>query len=380
MTKRSIPTVGIIGAGQLARMMIQASISLGIECRILAKSLDDSAALISPNVEIGDPDDPIAIEAFAKKCDVVTLDHELVNAEGLKLAIEAGIPVRPTPETLRYAQDKLYQRNQFATLGLRVPKFKALVDESDLLDFGSDVGWPLVVKSATGGYDGHGVWIVHSKADGQALLEQLWGNGLRVFGEELIDIQMELAVLLARRTTGEIAMYPVVETYQKDGICHEASIPAAISDEIRTSAENVATIIGEHIEVEGIMAVELFLDSEGQLTVNEIATRPHNSGHLTIDGCITSQFENHMRAVMNWPLGSATPIKNSAVMVNILAAGEKNPLGTMSDIQSTDTAIHLYGKIPREGRKIGHVTSIGDDRADVAPRARSIASKLRGDS
>ena len=236
------------------------------------------------------------------------------------------------------------------------------------------------VKSATGGYDGHGVWIVHSEADGQGLLKRLWGNGLRVFGEELIDIQMELAVLLARRTTGEIAMYPVVETYQKDGICHEASIPAAISDEIRASAENVATIIGEHIEVEGIMAVELFLDSEGQLTVNEIATRPHNSGHLTIDGCSTSQFENHMRAVMNWPLGSATPLKNSAVMVNILAAGEKNPLASMPDSQSTDTAIHLYGKIPREGRKIGHVTSIGDDRADVAPRARSIASKLRGDS
>ena len=219
MTKTLIPTVGIIGAGQLARMMIQASISLGIECRVLAKSRDESAALISPNVEIGDPGDPIAIEAFAKKCDVVTLDHELVSAEGLKLAIEAGVPVRPTPETLHYAQDKLYQRNQFATLGLRVPKFKALAKESDLLEFSSDAGWPLVVKSATGGYDGHGVWIVHSEADGQALLKQLWGNGLRIFAEELIDIQMELAVLLARRTTGEIAMYPVVETYQKDGIC-----------------------------------------------------------------------------------------------------------------------------------------------------------------
>ncbi len=380
MTKTLIPTVGIIGAGQLARMMIQASISLGIECRVLAKSRDESAALISPNVEIGDPGDPIAIEAFAKKCDVVTLDHELVSAEGLKLAIEAGVPVRPTPETLHYAQDKLYQRNQFATLGLRVPKFKALAKESDLLEFSSDAGWPLVVKSATGGYDGHGVWIVHSEADGQALLKQLWGNGLRIFAEELIDIQMELAVLLARRTTGEIAMYPVVETYQKDGICHEASIPAAISDAIRVSAENIATIIGEHIEVEGIMAVELFLDSEGLLTVNEIATRPHNSGHLTIDGCSTSQFENHLRAVMNWPLGSATPIKNSAVMVNILAAGENNPLVVMPDSQSMETAIHLYGKIPREGRKIGHVTSIGDDRDEVAQRARSITSKLRGES
>jgi len=380
MTKTLIPTVGIIGAGQLARMMIQASISLGIECRVLAKSRDESAARIYPNVEIGDPGAPIAIEAFAKKCDVVTLDHELVSAEGLKLAIEAGVPVRPTPETLHYAQDKLYQRNQFATLGLRVPKFKALAKESDLLEFSSDAGWPLVVKSATGGYDGHGVWIVHSEADGQALLKQLWGNGLRIFAEELIDIQMELAVLLARRTTGEIAMYPVVETYQKDGICHEASIPAAISDAIRVSAENIATIIGEHIEVEGIMAVELFLDSEGLLTVNEIATRPHNSGHLTIDGCSTSQFENHLRAVMNWPLGSATPIKNSAVMVNILAAGENNPLVVMPDSQSMETAIHLYGKIPREGRKIGHVTSIGDDRDEVAQRARSITSKLRGES
>ena len=374
--KSNSPVIGIIGAGQLARMMLQAAVSLNLDVRVLAKSPSDSAALVAPNVEIGDPSDADAIVSFGKKCDFVTLDHELVNLVGLEKLLANKVRVQPTPKTLRFAQDKLYQRKSFQAAGFPVPNFRKIEILGDFVEFGNRHGWPLAVKAITGGYDGRGVWIIGDLNAAEKLLSEIKGTNITLYVEEYVEIEKELAVLVARRPSGELQTYPVIETRQKDGICHEAVAPAQISEAVAQAAKKIGLDVAEFTEVGGIIAIELFLKADGVILINEIATRPHNSGHLTIDGTITSQFENHLRGVMDWPLGSTTMTSKFALMINILGASEVDPSDRLPLNHTNDTAIHLYGKVARPGRKLGHITTIGDNAETIYRNAQELMKHL----
>lgn len=375
--KSTRPVMGIVGAGQLARMMIQAAVPLNIDVRILAKNLNDSAALIAPSVEIGDPSDAQAIISFGKKCDFITLDHELVSLAGLESLLASKVSVQPTPKTLRFAQDKLYQRKSFQAAGFPVPNFKKIQILDDFVEFGNLHGWPMAVKAITGGYDGRGVWIIDNLEAAEKLLTETQGADISLYAEEYVEIEKELAVLIARRPSGQLLTYPVIETRQEDGICHEAIAPAQISTSIAQTAKKIGMDVAEFTEAGGIVAIELFLKSDGVILINEIATRPHNSGHFTIDGTITSQFENHLRGVMDWPLGSTTMTSKFALMINILGTSEVDPSNQLPLNHTADTAIHLYGKIARAGRKLGHITSVGESVETTYRSAQELMRHLQ---
>jgi len=375
--KSTRPVMGIIGAGQLARMMIQAAVPLNIDVRILAKTPNDSAALIAPSVEIGDPSDAQAIVSFGEKCDFITLDHELVSLAGLESLLASKVSVQPTPKTLRFAQDKLYQRKSFQAAGFPVPNFKKVQILDDFVEFGDLYGWPMAVKAITGGYDGRGVWIIDNLEAAEKLLTETQEADISLYAEEHVKIEKELAVLIARRPSGQLLTYPVIETRQEDGICHEVIAPAQISNSVAQRAKKIGVDIAKFTEAGGIVAIELFLKSDGVILINEIATRPHNSGHFTIDGTITSQFENHLRGVMDWPLGSTTMTSKFALMINILGTSEVDPSDRLPLNHTTDTSIHLYGKIARAGRKLGHITSVGENVETLYRSAQELMRHLQ---
>lgn len=380
MTPDSFPVVGIVGAGQLARMMIQAAISLGVGVRVLAERPTDSAALVCPNVDFGSPDSAEDLCAFAERVDVVTLDHELVNAEALEQIEANGGSVQPRAAALRYAKDKLHQRTGFAAAGLPVPEFAEVRSVEDIERFASEHGWPVVVKAQRGGYDGRGVWMLDSTEVAASLVAETVAAGVALLVERFVPLERELAVLVARRPSGETVIYPVVETVQRDGICHEVLVPAPVTGAVTDRALEIGLAVAEHTGATGIIATELFLSEDDEVLINEIATRPHNSGHITMDACRTSQFENHLRAVLDWPLGPTDLLAPVGVMANLLGADHK-PLGqrvahALAD--HGDVHPHLYGKEVRPGRKIGHVNALGDDLNETRERAARVAAILTG--
>lgn len=363
----------MVGGGQLARMTAQAAIPLGLSLRVLAERSDDSAALVVPEVEIGAPDDLAALSRFAKGCDVLTFDHEHVPQDRLQALEAEGVLVRPGSSALLFAQDKLAQRRRLSDLGLPVPAFAEVHGPADVAAFGDGHGWPVVVKAVRGGYDGRGVWLVAEPPD------QL--PGPHVYVEQRVPLVHELALQVARRPSGEMAAWPLVETVQHNGICVEVVAPAPrISPSLATEAERIARTIAEELGVVGVLAVELF-EAPGGLVVNELAMRPHNSGHWTIDGARTSQFEQHVRAVLDWPLGDTSPTSPVAVMVNLLGGQTTDLVTTLPRALGAvpEAAVHLYGKHARPGRKLGHVTVTGHDLVEVRERARLAVSVLRGD-
>lgn len=364
------PTVGVVGAGQLARMCWQAGIGLDVAVRVLAARQDDAAALVVPEPQIGDPDDPEALAALAGSCDVVTLDHELVDVATLDALEAEGRIVRPNGATLRFAQDKGFQRERFTAAGLPVPAFALVSDQREVSWFAADTGWPVVLKRPRGGYDGRGVWMV----DDAATLGRVWPEAARdaerLLVEEAVAIEREVALLLARRPTGHTVVAPLIETVQVDGMLRELLVPARVPDAAHRAALDLAARIAELIEVVGICAVELFWTG-AELVVNEIAVRPHNSGHWTIDAATTSQFENHLRAVLDWPLGAMDLTRPAVCSVNVVGRDATSwPQAHLSGaLEVPDVHVHLYGKQPRAGRKLGHVTATGES-IDVA-RARA---------
>jgi 5-(carboxyamino)imidazole ribonucleotide synthase len=367
------PVVGMVGGGQLARMTHQAAIGLGLSLRVLADRSDDAAALVSPDVELGAADDLAAVSRFAKGCDVVTFDHEHVPPEHLRTLQSDGITLRPGPHALLHAQDKLVQRRRLTELGLPVPAFAPVSTPDDVARFADEHGWPVVLKAVRGGYDGRGVWMLPSLPD---RLPQV-----PLYVEERVPIMHELAVQVARRPSGEMRTWPVVETVQSDGICVEVVAPAPrISPALATEAKRIGTQLAQELDVTGVLAVELF-EAPGGLVVNELAMRPHNSGHWSIDGARTSQFEQHLRAVLDWPLGDTGVLAPVSVMVNLLG-GERTDFATTLPAALgavPEAAVHLYGKAPRPGRKLGHVTVLGDDLVTARGRAREAVRVLRGD-
>lgn len=367
--------VGMVGAGQLARMTQRAAIDLGVHLTVLA--LDDSEPAVRAGAAhvLGRPDDAQALAALAALVDVVTLDHELVDATALGALAARGIPVRPSATALRVAQDKLIARETFAALGLPGPEHVLADDEQGVAELAARHGWPLVAKARTGGYDGRGVELV---AD-QDALDRVLARGGAWIVEQRADIAMEVAVLLARRPTGEHVIWPVVETLQRDGICHELVMPARIDATTARRANDLAILVAEGIDAVGVLAVEMFITHAGDVLINEIALRPHNSGHATIEGAATSQFTNHLRAVLDWPLGSTTMLAPVAVTVNVLGLDDGDVAARLPAALALDGArVHLYGKASRQGRKIGHVTVLGDDADAALATARTAADILTG--
>jgi 5-(carboxyamino)imidazole ribonucleotide synthase len=366
-------SIGMVGAGQLARMAQQAAIPLGVDLRVLADAGDDSAAQVSPEVTVGDYRSLEDLRSFAKGCDVVTFDHELTDPAHLAALAEEGFVLRPGPGAKRFAQDKAHQRRSFSGLGLPVPAFADVTEVAEVEAFAEENGWPVVLKAPRGGYDGRGVFVVADAGEAAAALAR--GPML---AEAMVPLERELAVMVARRPGGEVVAWPVVETLQVAGVLRESVFPAPVDADRSEEARQLGLRIAETIDLVGVMAVELFDDGAGPLLVNELALRPHNSGHWTIEGAATSQFANHLRAALDWPLGATTPLAPAVVTVNVLGRQDGfDPADGLPDALAVPGAsVHLYGKSARPGRKLGHVTVLGEDLADVRERARRAAAAL----
>jgi 5-(carboxyamino)imidazole ribonucleotide synthase len=360
--------VAVIGGGQLARMMQQAAIGLGIRIRLLAEGPDVSAAQVIPDHRVGDHTSLDDLRAVAADVPVITFDHEHVPPEHLRTLDAEGHACRPGPHALLFAQDKGAMRARLTELGIPCPRHATVASIADLEAF----GFPAVLKTTRGGYDGKGVWVVHSAADADEALS----SGRELLVEELVDFRRELSSLVARRPSGDVVAWPVVESRQAGGICKEVVAPAPdLGARLAEEAESIGRTIATALDVTGVLAVELFETTDGRLLVNELAMRPHNTGHWTIDGAATSQFENHLRAVLDLPLGPTEPNRPWSVMVNILG-------GSVDDLEAQlpvvldavpDVHVHLYGKTVKAGRKVGHVTAVGDDLDDTLARARRAA-------
>jgi 5-(carboxyamino)imidazole ribonucleotide synthase len=375
------PTVAVIGGGQLARMMAEPAAALGIPLRLLAEAEGVSAAQVIPDTLVGDYRDLELLRKVTSGAAVVTFDHEHVPTEHLHALAAEGIAVRPGPEALVHAQDKAVMRARLTELGVPCPRHAVVATPGDVEEF----GLPCVLKTTRGGYDGRGVWVVRELAESVDAFRVASETGVQVLAEELVDFRRELAALVARSPSGQAAAYPVVSSTQLDGICHEVVAPAPDLDPgLAADAQRIALDIAGALDVTGILAVELFETRDGRVLVNELAMRPHNTGHWSQDGAVTSQFENHLRAVLDLPLGSPAARAPWTVMVNILG-GPAGEVGHLYDgyphalARDPRLRVHLYGKELRPGRKVGHVNAYGEDLEDCLERARHAAAWFRGD-
>jgi 5-(carboxyamino)imidazole ribonucleotide synthase len=370
--RRDFPVVGMVGGGQLARMTHQAAIGLGQSLRVLAVKGDEPAPLVAPDVVPGGADDLAALEALAAGCDAVTFDHEGVPQEHLRALVAKGVPVRPHPDALRHAQDKLVMRRRLSAMGLPVPAFAEITAPEQVDAFAAEHGWPVVLKAARGGYDGRGVWFL--RAADPDLVRELLAAGTPLLAEEAVTMRRELAAQVARSPFGQAAAWPVVETVQEAGQCVEVLAPAPdLAEERALEAQSLALRIAQELDVTGLLAVELF-ETDSRLVINELAMRPHNSGHWTIEGARTSQFEQHLRAVLDYPLGTTTMTAPVVVMANVLGA-DRAPEMTVDErihhlfARFPDVKVHLYGKGERPLRKVGHVNVLGTDLAETRRKA-----------
>jgi len=377
----AFPVVGFVGAGQLARMTASPAVALGVRLRLLAETADDPAAQVVPDVTVGDYRDLRTLRAFAAGCDVLTFDHEHVPTEHLQALEAEGVTVRPGSASLVHGQDKLVMRRRLQSIGVPVPRWLQVTSTGELEQFiASCSGGAAVLKTARGGYDGKGVRVLRTAADVTDVADWFTGDKALLV-EELVDFGRELSVVVARSPSGQAVAYPVVESVQVDGVCREVYAPApGIAPGHALAAQEAALRIAQELQVTGLMAVELFDTTDG-VVVNELALRPHNTGHWTIEGSVTSQFEQHLRAVLDLPLGFPTPVAAHAVMVNVLGGDLVDLYPAYLHCMARDPGlkIHMYGKSVRPGRKVGHVTVIGSDLGDLQGRARHAAAYLRGE-
>ncbi len=386
-TPPATPALAVIGGGQLARMMAQAAVALGVPLRLLAEGPDVSAAQVVRDPTVGDYRDLDTLRTVAEGCSVVTFDHEHVPTEHLRTLTAEGHACRPGPEALVHAQDKAVMRARLDDLGVPSPRHRVVAAPDEVEAFAASVGgFPVVLKTSRGGYDGKGVWVVGSAAESAEPFSVAEQSGVQILAEERVDFRRELSALVARSPSGQVAAYPVVESVQRDGVCWEVTAPAPDLDpDLAVQAQQVAMLIAAELDVTGILAVELFETRDGRVLVNELAMRPHNTGHWSIDGAVTGQFENHLRAVLDLPLGAPAARAPWTVMVNILGGDHgrlsEHLYGGYPHVMARDPGlkVHLYGKDVKPGRKVGHVTAYGDDLDDVRERARHAAAWFRGD-
>ena len=376
MADVTFPRIGVIGGGQLARMMAPAAEALGVRFSVLAETADAPATQVINEVTVGDYTDYPTLKAFAETVDVITFDHEHVPPEHLQALVEAGHAVRPGPDALIFAQDKIRMRARMDELGLPNPAWAEITSAADVEAFAARVGYPFILKTPRGGYDGKGVRVIDSLDEAVEWLDEV----PQLLAEEKVDFTRELAVMVGRSPMGQTAVWPVVETWQQNGVCKEAIAPAPdlSPEKARSITEAILTVAGT-LEVTGVMAMEMFETPEGFL-INEFAMRPHNTGHWTQDGAVTSQFEQHLRAVLDLPLGSPAAREDVSVMVNILGADHEDLYQPYLHVMAHDPAmkVHLYGKGVRPGRKVGHVNAYGEDRQLVLARARHAADFIAG--
>ncbi|MGI9124068.1 MAG: 5-(carboxyamino)imidazole ribonucleotide synthase [Mycobacterium sp.] len=376
------PLVAMVGGGQLARMTHQAAIALGQGLRVLAVSPDDPAAQVSPDVVLGSHTDLAALREAADGADALTFDHEHVPTELLHTLIEEGVAVLPPPSALLYAQDKLAMRRRLSEIGAPVPRFTDVTTVDDVDAFAASVGGPVVVKTVRGGYDGRGVVLADDVGAAREAVAGYLADGVPVLLEERVPMRRELAILVARSPFGQGAAWPVVETVQRQGICVTVLAPAPeLGPDVAAEAEQLGLRIADELGVVGVLAVELFETVDGALLVNELAMRPHNSGHWTMNGSVTSQFEQHLRAVLDYPLGDTRAIAPVTVIANVLGAPAAPAMPMDERLHHLfgripEAHVHLYGKEERPGRKIGHVNVLGDDTGPVRERAERAAHWL----
>ncbi|MGW0547617.1 5-(carboxyamino)imidazole ribonucleotide synthase [Streptomyces altiplanensis] len=368
----------MVGGGQLARMTHEAGIPLGIRFKLLSDTPQDSAAQVVGDVVVGDYRDLDTLRDFARGCDVITFDHEHVPTEHLRALEADGIPVRPGPDALVHAQDKGVMRAKLMEIGAPCPRHRIVSDPADAAAFAAETGgFPVILKTVRGGYDGKGVWFVRGEEDA----EEPFRAGVPVLAEEKVDFVRELAANIVRSPHGQAVAYPVVESRQVDGVCDTVIAPApGLSEELGGQAQTLALRIAKELGVVGHLAVELFETTDGRILVNELAMRPHNSGHWTQDGAMTSQFANHVRAVLDLPLGDPRPRAKWTVMANVLGGDYPDMYQAYLHCMARDPQlkIHMYGKDVKPGRKVGHVNTYGDDLDDALERARHAAGYLRG--
>ncbi len=372
--------VGVIGGGQLARMMIVSAINLGLEIKVLAEAENSSAA--QATTMVGDYTQYEVVEEFAKTVDVITFDHEHVPL-GLLERLEAnGISVQPPSRALTFAQNKLHMRHRLHDLGLPMPIWAEVRTLGDLQEFLNDNGGECILKTPIGGYDGKGVRVIRSVEDANDWLdaEFLASVGGVLLAEEKVEFVREVAQLSARRPSGEWMAWPLVQTTQQHGVCAEVVAPAPGSNaEALAKAAEIARQVAEGLGVTGVLAVEMFETPSGRLLINELAMRPHNSGHFSIEGSTTSQFEQHLRAVLDLPLGSTEPRAKWSVMVNLLGIDDQNDFVSQFETALAEhptAKVHTYGKSARKGRKMGHVTVVSDDYSVAVDQANAAAQAL----
>lgn len=360
-----MPVVAMIGGGQLARMTHQAAVALGQCLRVLSAGADEPAAQVSADVVLGHHDNLDALRTVALGSNALTFDHEHVPTELLETLVAEGVNVQPPPSALIFAQDKLRMRRKLDELGVPIPAFAEVTWTGDVSKFGDTHGWPVVIKAIRGGYDGRGVWMPEDADEAEQIVQQQLDLGVPLMVEQKVQLRRELSAMVGRSPFGQGAAWPVVETVQRDGQCAVVIAPAPELDEdVAIDAERMALGLAAELGVVGAMAVELFETVDGKILVNELAMRPHNSGHWTMDGCRTSQFEQHLRAVLDYPLGDTAPLAPVTVMANILGAPQA-PAMTMDErlhhlfARMPDAKVHLYGKGERKDRKIGHVNVLG---------------------
>jgi 5-(carboxyamino)imidazole ribonucleotide synthase len=372
----------MVGGGQLARMTHEAAIALGQTLRVLATVADESAAQVTPDVVIGSHTDLEDLRRVAAGADVLTFDHEHVPTELLEKLVAEGVNVAPPPQALVHAQDKLVMRRRLEALGAPVPRYAGIANPDELDAFSARVGGPVVVKAVRGGYDGRGVRMARDPSHAREIAAAFLADGVPVLAEEQVNLRRELSALVARSPFGQGAAWPVVETVQQDGICVQVVAPAPeLPDDVAAAAQRLALRVAAELGVVGVLAVELFETTGGELLVNELAMRPHNSGHWTMDGARTSQFEQHLRAVLDYPLGDTDAIAPVTVMANVLGAPQPSAMAMDERLhhlfaRMPDARAHLYGKQERPGRKIGHVNFVGADVDKLRERAQRAAHWL----
>ena len=377
LRRRASAKVAMIGAGQLARMTHQAAVDLDIDLVVLAESAEDSAVVAGAPYRLGSPSSLADIRAMAAAADVVTFDHELVPSAHLTEMEKLGYRLRPGPPALSLAQDKLEARSVLSASGFPVPAFASVSSPGGVSAFAEEHGWPVVVKNPRGAYDGRGVHVVESEDELARLFAQAPPTSRAWLAEQFVDMAAELAILIARTAQGHVSLYPAVQTIQQEGICRHLLMPAPLPAPIVEQAGRMARSIADGIDATGMLAVEMFLDTRGQLFVNELALRPHNSGHATIEACETSQFHQHLRAVLDWPLG-ATTLRSAAATVNLIGGSDTVEVAGRLPLALgiRGAHVHLYGKAARPGRKLGHVTALGASTEDALGTAQAAAALL----